>query len=141
MSAKWEVQKSIYNALATNSTFMTLISNRLYDEPETNQQYPYVTLGEATEVIDNTHDKLGYNITLTCAIYTKPYGLGYYQGDSIYAEMNNSLNMKKLTMSTGYRMIICKLDYMYNEVELREQRTDGEKRVHYVRYRVLVTTT
>jgi hypothetical protein len=129
MSAKWSVQESLYNALTNNTTFMSLINNRLYDEPPTNSKYPYVILGNATEVTDNRHEKIGYELTFTFNIYTKSEGLGYYQGDKIYNAMNDVLNMQKLTV-TNYKMLICKLDNVMWDRE-------GDKRVIDVRYRII----
>jgi hypothetical protein len=128
MSVKWYVQEALYNALTSSSTFTTIVSNKIFDEPPTNTTYPYVVIGNATEVPECTHDKKGYNVTMTNFIYTKPYGLGFYQGDMILKAMNDVLHMKRFTM-TGYNMIICKLD---NTVWSRED----DKRIIDVRYRL-----
>lgn len=129
MSATWEVQKAIYDTLANDSTFMNLISNRLYDEPVTNNQYPYVLLGDCTEIPDNRLIKNGYEVTATLFIYTKDEGLGYYKGKQIYKEMNRLLNVKKPSLDT-LTTVICELDNMYTDRE-------DDKRVISVRYRFI----
>jgi hypothetical protein len=99
----------MYTALKANTTFTNLISSRLYDEPLTNNVYPYVFIGLATEVPDNTHDKKGYNLTMNPVIYTNPAGLGNYQASTILVEMNKTLNLKTFTL-TGHKMVICKYE-------------------------------
>jgi hypothetical protein len=133
LSAKWYVQVALYNALKGDTTFMNLIGSRLYDEPTTNTPYPYVQIGTATENLDNTHDKKGYNITFTNYIYTKPAGLGYYQADIILRAMNDVLHMKTFT-TTSYNMIICKLDNAFWS-------RDEDKRIIDARYRIFVQAT
>jgi hypothetical protein len=107
---------------------MTFISSRIYDEPPTDEDYPYIVIGEATENSANRLNRIGYEDTLTTYIYTKPAGLGFYQAKYILGLMNNSLNIKKLPMDT-YTMVICKLDNSMTE-------KDGDKRIIHARYRV-----
>jgi hypothetical protein len=99
----------MFSALKANTTFTSLISNRLFDEPPTNTVYPYVFIGLATEVPDNTHCKKGYSLTMNPVIYTKPQGLGNYQASNILTMMNSILNLKKFTL-TGHKMVICKFE-------------------------------
>ena len=132
MSATWEVQKVVVAQLKADSTFMNLISNRISDEPPTNEEYPYVTVGDAVEVSDNSLSYNGYDTSITFMIHTKPAGLGTYTAKQILKAMNDVLNMKKFDM-TGYTMIICKFD---NAVTDR----DGDKRNILVRYQVLSDT-
>ena len=129
MSATWEIQKSLYNTLKNDSTFMGLINNRIYDEPPTNSAYPYVLIGDCTEISDNRLIKNGYEVTATFFIYTKDAGLGYYKGKQIYKEMNRLLNVKKPSLDT-LNIVICQLDNMYTDRE-------DDKRVISVRYRVI----
>lgn len=128
MSAMWEIQKALYDALAGNTTFMNLISNKLYDEPPTDTDYPYVVIGTGTERSDNRLNKLGYENTLTFFIHTKPYGLGWYPATQILNAMNAVLNIKRFTMAS-FNMPGCKLDNVMKE-------KDEDKRILHVRYRV-----
>lgn len=129
MSAQWEAQVALYNALANNSTFMNLISSRLYDEPPTNQDYPYVVIGNTTEIPDNRLNYNGYDVTITFNIYTKPAGLGSYTAKQILSAMNAVLNVKKFSMSS-FTMLICQ------NVSAVPDR-DDDKRIISARYRVL----
>jgi len=126
----WEVQKAIYTALTANTNLMTLVSNRIYDEPPTNETYPYLVIGDAQEIDQNRLAYKGYEIQSTIVIYTKPAGLGFYTAKKIGEEVSNSLNCKKLHL-TGYTMVICKLDNSYTNRE-------DDKRILTVRYMSLV---
>jgi hypothetical protein len=135
VSASWEVQVALYNALNGDSTFMNLISSRIYDEPPTDLEYPYVVIGNMTETPDNRHSALGYSITATFTIYTKPYGLGSYQCKNILSNMNRILNMKSFTL-TSYTMLKC---YMENAMHNRETDINGKMDIRTIdaRYRIL----
>jgi hypothetical protein len=126
----WELQCAMYDKLVANTKFMELISNRLYDNVPTNQDYPYVKIGHTTCIPFNTHCKKGYELTKSFTIYTKPYGLGFYPAMVILRQMNKNLHKKKLAMDS-YDMVICKLD---------NKMTDSidDKRIIDVRYRILV---
>lgn len=129
MSALWECQKSIYDALVNNSTFMNLIGSRIYDEPPTNCQYPFVTIGDGTEISDNRLTYNGYDVTITLHIYTKPEGLGFYPAKKILESINAVINVKRLSM-TNLTMLLCKLDNIVTE-------RDDDKRIISARYRIV----
>lgn len=133
MSASWEAQKALYTQLKNDATFMNLIGSRLYDEPVTNNVYPYVMVGDTIEVPDNDLSHNGYDTSITFTIKTKPAGLGFYQGKQIVEEMNRILNMKIFDM-TGFTMIICRFDNMITD-------RDGDIRTISVRYQVLSDTS
>lgn len=128
MSATWEVQKALYDALYANTTFMNLISNKIYDDPPTDTDYPYVCISGATEISDNRLNYLGYEVTMTFMIYTKPGGLGFYSAKKILEAMNTVLNVKRFTLSS-YDMLMCKIDKV---ATLK----DDDKRIISARYRV-----
>lgn len=130
MSASWEVQKALYSALKGNSTFMNLITNRIYDEPPTNLAYPYVACGDMIEISDNDLSHRGFEVSAIFSIYTKPAGLGFYQAKQILEAMNTVLNIKRFTL-TNYEMIVCKFDNAVTE-------RDDDIRIITVRYTVLV---
>ena len=129
MSAQWEVQKAIYTALATDTAFMTKIGSRLYDEAPTNESFPYVTLGNMTEIKYNRLVNKGYEISARIDIYTKTGRLGYKPAKEILVEMNRVLNQKRFSM-TGYNMI-----QIYFESSDTER--DGDKRIISARFTVL----
>ncbi len=118
--------------LKADSTFMDLISNRIYDEPNTNEQYPYVIVGDTIETTDNSLSYNGYDTSINFTIKTKPAGLGFYTAKQILNAMNDVLNMKKFAMD-GFVMNICKFDNMVTD-------RDGDIRSILVRYQVLSDT-
>lgn len=128
-SPDWEVQKVLVAQLKADSTFMNLISDRIYDEPNTNLQYPYVVVGDAIENPDNNLARNGFETYLNFDIYTKPAGLGFYTAKQIQSAIDTVLNMKRFTM-TGFTMIICMFD---NAITDR----DGDKRIISARYKVI----
>ena len=130
MSAAWEVQKALYDAMIADTTLTTMISSIIADEPKTDQDYPYIVLGDMTEIPDNRHRRLGYEITHTLHIHTKPYGLGFYTVEQILTRINTVLNMKRFTMAT-YHMLVCKFENAMTE-------RDGDKRIVSARYRIIV---
>lgn len=106
MTAMWSAQKSIYTALASNSTFMTKISNNLYDEPPTNEQYPYVTIGSMSERNDNRLNKSGFYVTMELRIFTKNGRGGFKLAKEILELANNVINLQKFS-TDGFTMIQC----------------------------------
>jgi hypothetical protein len=130
VSAAWEAQKALYDALAADAAYMALIGNDLYDEPPVNEPYPYVVIGDTVEVEDNRLASLGYETVTTIHIHTQPKGLGFYPAKKILEQQNTVLNMKVgLAMPTLY-MTICQYEGMMTE-------RDGDKRIISARYRVL----
>ena len=77
MTATWQVQQALYTALSSDTTFMTKIGNRLFDEPRTDETYPYETIGNMLELRFNKLVGVGYEVTAIFAIYTKSGRLGF----------------------------------------------------------------
>ena len=126
MSASWEVQKALYNALSTDATFMTKIGSRLYDEAPTNESFPYVTLGNSFENRYNKLTNKGFEIIARLDIYTKTGRLGFKPAKEIMVEMNRVLNQKRFAL-TGFNMIQCYFDTSATE-------RDEDKRIITARY-------
>jgi hypothetical protein len=130
MSAMWECQTALYNALFTDSTFMTKIGSRLYDEPPTNQAFPYVTLGNMIETRNNKLLSKGFEVSARIDIYTKSGRLGYKPAKEIQVEVDRILNLKRFNLS-GYNMVQCYLEATSTE-------RDEDKRIISTRYTILV---
>lgn len=130
MSAILETQKAIYDAMVADTTLTSLVSAaNIVDEPKTDLDYPYIVIGDATEIPDNRHRYLGYEVTHTLHIYTKPAGLGFYTAGKILERLNQILNMKRFAL-TNYNMLVCLFDNAVND-------RDNDKRIISVRYRIL----
>ena len=106
MSALWEVQVATYDALVANSTLMSLISSRIYDEPVTNDVYPYIVVGDVIEINDNRLNNKGFEMDALVRIYTKPGRLGFYESKKILEQVNASLNLVSLPL-TNFNMVKC----------------------------------
>lgn len=146
MSTMWEIQKAIYNLIVADTTLMGMIGNRIYDEPLTNNVYPYIVLGNFTEISDNTLDGIGYDSTFTISIYSKPGSEGWYQAKSIYVRLNELLNMKKPSLSvaddlypnqtTSYPSSITSMTCVIISLDNTASFRTKDKRVIDVRYRI-----
>lgn len=126
----WETQKSVVSAISSSTTLSTLISGKIYDEPPTDTDYPYIVIGELTEIPNNNIYELGFEDTITIFIHTRPYGLGWYPAYNILDEMNRVLNYKRLSFDSLF-CCICKLD---NIIQEKYQ----DKRILHVRYRLIL---
>lgn len=116
----FEAQKLIYNALSSNSGLMSLIGNRLYDEPQTNEIYPYVIIGNGVSVNHITHGKDGIDESMYITIFTKPGSLGWYTAKTISSIIRSILHLKKFTISNSlYRNV-----FVIQENENREHNGD-----------------
>jgi len=129
MTSTWETQKSLYTALSGDTAFMTKIGSRLYDEPPTDESYPYVVLGNMIESRWNKISSIGYQVTAVISIYTKSGRLGYKTSKEILQEMNRVLNRKKFNMAT-LKMVQCFYDTSDTE-------RDEDKRIINARYIIL----
>lgn len=130
MSAQWETQKAIYTALSTDSAFMTKIGSRLYDEPPTNETFPYVTIGNMNENRYNRIANKGFQISARMDIYTKSGRLGFKPAKEILVEMDRVLNHKVFNF-TGYKMIQCFF-------ESSNTARDEDKRIISAYYTILI---
>lgn len=108
MSADWEVQVAIYDALKADATLMGLVQG-VYDEPPTNQIQNYIIIGDAVNNADDNHSRLGSEIYMNITIYTKPEWLGFYTAKNIFSRVDTLLNTKKLSL-TNHTMLICEFD-------------------------------
>lgn len=127
----FEAQKLIYNALSGNSGLMNLVSNRLYDQPQDNQIYPYVILGNGTSNNHLTHGKDGINESMYITIFTKPSGLGWYPCKTIANSIRGILHLKKFSINSTYKNCI-----VIQESESREH--NGDYRNLDLIYKIIV---
>lgn len=129
MSALWEVQKAIYTALSSDSTFMNKIGSRLYDEPPTNETFPYVTIGRMSETRNNKLLSKGFEIYSRIDIYTKSGRLGFKPAKEIQVEIDRILNLKRFNLDS-FNMVQCYL-------ESSDTERDEDKRIISTRYIII----
>lgn len=103
-SALLPVQAAIYARLDSG------LSVPIYDYVDENAPYPYVTVGEATEVDDNTHDTFGREVTHTLHVWSKGRQ-GFAEVLSIADEITRLLDhdQNELVVA-GHRVVSVHLD-------------------------------
>jgi hypothetical protein len=106
---EFEAQTALFSALTSSSTFMTAVSNKLFDTPPDDKPYPYVCLSNTNDEPFNRHGKKGLNVYFTFEIYTQVDGLGSYTAKNIKGIMDDVLNMQVFNLETSsFKMDICK---------------------------------
>lgn len=66
-SPLWPIQVAVRTVLLAD----TQLTADVYDHVPEDATFPYITVGEATEVADNTHQTFGHQSTVTLHIWTK----------------------------------------------------------------------
>lgn len=124
------VQQAIYTQLTGNTALMDLISG-VFDYTPEDIPYPYVVIGEATDVPDNSHDRFGRETVVTLHVWSQYRG--HSQGLAIAAKVTGLLDHQPLTI-TG-------LDHIATRFEFSQTLTDpeppGDIRHVVLRYRVV----
>lgn len=89
--AAWELQKAVFKRLNEDSQLMSLVT-AVYDFVPEEAEFPYVSIGEQTDVPFNTKFTVGENRTLVL------HGWSDYPGKKQGYEINN-LMLQALTKS------------------------------------------
>lgn len=104
-TALLEIQEAIYGLLSAN-----LSTAGVYDFVPEDAPYPFVTIGEATEIPRNTHDNFGREVTVTIHVWTKGM-LGFSATLSIANEIQQLLDHQQNDFSLeNHRVIAVRLD-------------------------------
>lgn len=129
MTALWNVQKAVLAKLEADTALMGLVTG-VYDTPEGGTNFPYVTIGEATENPFNTFDKKGNEITLTLHIYSRYEG--FKEGLQILERLNAVLDYQPLTVGSN-STVYCRYE---NSITM----TDFDRITKHIpaRYKVVV---
>ncbi|MGA5374245.1 DUF3168 domain-containing protein [Streptomyces griseoincarnatus] len=129
-SAMRPVQAAVYARLTGDATLMALIRGVFDFVPEPDA-YPYVVIGEATEVPDNRHGGFGRQTVITLHVWTQSEGHG--PGLTIGDRVTELLDHQPLTI-TG-------LDHIATRFEFSQTLTDpeppGNIRHVVLRYRIV----
>lgn len=81
----------------------------VYDFVTEDTPYPYVVIGEATEVDDNTHDSFGRTLTQTLHVWTRGHG-GFDPALEIVDQIQQALDHKLDLDIVGHRLVTLRLD-------------------------------
>ena len=122
------IQQAIYNILTNDSTLMTKVTG-VFDFVPDNQDYPYVTIGEATSIPYETYDRYGEEVSVVLHVWSRYRGMK--QVNEIMDDCKRLLARKSFAV-TGWQNISCFHDF--SEV-IREP--DGETRHGVIRFRIL----
>ena len=127
-SALAAIQKAVYERLSADSSLMGKVTG-IFDFVPDNQEFPYVTIGEATTVPFATFSRFGEEATITLHIWSRYQG--FKEIADIMDDLNRLLGHQDLQV-IGYDTITCFYDFSET---LREP--DGITRHGVVRYRIL----
>lgn len=131
-TAIFPVQQAFYAALTADSTLMAKLS-AVYDYVPSEPVFPYVALGEGTEVPLNVFAKDGRDATVTLHIWSR--AKGFKEATGILDDLNRLLDHKAIAVA-GYSLIVCAYEFSQ---PMRDP--DGFTRHIPVRYRVTVQNT
>jgi len=99
MTATGAIQQAAYTKLTGDTPLMTLLTGGIVDVRgiPTGQIYPFVALGDTTEVPNDRLGRNGYDTTMTLHIYSRQPGAKECQ--TILARLNVLLNKQPLTLA------------------------------------------
>jgi hypothetical protein len=69
------LQGAIFTRLSTDTTLVTTLGAAVYDNVPSSATFPYVALGDITEVPSDTMGKTGRDITVTIHIWSRYVGM------------------------------------------------------------------
>lgn len=95
-TALWETQTAIYTKLTSDTTLMALVSG-VFDQPSEDAAYPYVLIGDGTEVPDDAHDRQGVTTTVTLHIWSRYRG--YAEAAAILREVDRLLDRQPIDVA------------------------------------------
>ncbi|WP_018130712.1 DUF3168 domain-containing protein [Effusibacillus pohliae] len=123
------IQKAIFDKLAGDATLARMVTG-VFDEVPQGTGFPYITIGEMTEVPFNTFDRKGRDCTVTLHIWSQYPG--NKEAVEILGRMNALLDYEPLNVE-GLSLVHCQFE---NATTIEEP--DGKTRHVPVRYRVVV---
>lgn len=122
------IQGAVYDVLSGDATLAGLVEG-VFDEVPEGTPYPYVTIGEALEQPDNSHDRFGRQTVLTLHVWTDTRG--FSKATEITSRLVALLDHQPLTI-TGHHHVVTRYEFAQT---LR----DPEPHVRHIpiRFRVL----
>jgi hypothetical protein len=124
------VQAAYYARLTGDTELMDLISG-VFDFVPEDRTYPYVVIGESTEVPDNSKDRLGRHTTQTLHVWSKYRG--YSQGLTIAARITVLLDHQPLTIA-GMHHVVTRFEFQQT---LTDPEPSGDIRHIPMRFRTI----
>ncbi|WP_405710105.1 DUF3168 domain-containing protein [Streptomyces xanthophaeus] len=124
------VQMALYGRLTSDEDLMALISG-VYDYVPETDPYPYVVIGEATEIPDNRHDGFGRETVASLHVWTRHRGHG--PGMKIAARITELIDHQPLTV-TGLHHVSTKFEFSQT---LTDPEPPGDIRHIPMRFRIV----
>lgn len=128
-SSLWPIQQAIYSTLTGDAILVGMITG-VFDHVPENQPFPYVTMGEGTEVPFRTFGRNGSETTLTMHIWSQYEG--FKEALDILSRMNDLLDDQPLAVA-GYSTVLLLFEHADTMLD-----SDGITRHVPVRYRMVV---
>jgi hypothetical protein len=128
--ALWAIQTALLEVLTDDETLSSKITG-VFDHVPEGQAFPYIVIGEATAVPDNTHSTFGTSATVTLHIWSA-YD-GFAEALDIKADVDRLVDHQLLPLE-GHRTVLC---HLQQSVTLR----DPDKDVRHVPVRYRIDTT
>jgi hypothetical protein len=97
-----------YVALFRGDTALQAMTQAVYDYLPEDVPYPFIVVGEATEVPDNAHDRFGWETVPTVHVWDKYRG--YARVLRIGARITELLDHQPLTLP-GYHHVVTRHEY------------------------------
>ena len=102
-SPMWAIQVAVRNALLADTDITDVVTG-VYDHVPETAGFPYITVGEATETSDNTHNTFGHQTTVTLHIWTRQRG--HKQGLELLQSVKAALDRQPLTVDGRHTVLI-----------------------------------
>lgn len=125
-TAALTVQQAIYSVLSADATLTALTA--IYDFVPDGAGFPYVSIGEATEVPDDTHEHPGHQVTCTLHVWSR--ASGFTEALTILQSLHRLLDDVQFPLAVG-TVVWSRSEFVQT---LRDP--DGITRHVPVRYRV-----
>lgn len=124
------IQQALYAALTADTMLMSLITG-VYDYVPEDVVFPYVAIGEATEIPDNRHGGFGRQTTVTLHVWTRHRG--HSKGLAIGSRVTALLDHQPLAI-TGAAWVATRFEFSQT---LTDPEPPGDVRHLVLRYRVI----
>ncbi|WP_289009511.1 DUF3168 domain-containing protein [uncultured Thermomonospora sp.] len=124
------VQAAYYARLTGDDELISMISG-VYDYVPEDAAYPYVVIGEGTEIADNQHGEFGRQTTQTLHVWSRYRG--FAQGLAIANRIVELLDHQPLIIA-GLRHIATRLEFMQT---LTDPAAPGDLRHIPIRFRTI----
>lgn len=124
------VQRALYGVLTGDATLMGLITG-VWDYVAEKDAFPYIVLGEATEIPDNAHGVFGRQTTVTLHVWTRHRG--HSEGLAIGDRVTALLDHQPLTVE-GQHHVVTRFEFSQT---LTDPEPPGDIRHLVLRYRVV----